>query len=244
MKRAGMRVPGDAKLRLSVGRAARRLGLGDIAMPREWHRDAVGGKWEQMGEFQFDYLVHEGLAPEHQMLDVGCGALRGGVHFVRYLQAGHYVGVDAGPPLLAAGRRELEQAGLSDKQATLVADNKFGLVKLGRSFDFVIAQSVFSHLPFNPIARCITEVGRVLNPGGRFYATFFANPGPRMRTDAIHMKTDSTPLELFPDRDPFYYDPDLFAWLCEGSDVSFEYRGDWGHPRGQHMMVFTKRDPR
>ena len=204
------------------------------------HRAAVGGMWDQMGQFQFDFLAGEGLAPDHFMLDVGCGSLRGGVYFVKHLQAGHYFGIDASARLLDAGRRELERAGIADKRAALVADRNFGLAKLGQSFDFALAQSVFSHLPFNPIARCITEIERVLKPGGRFYATFFANPGPRLRTDAINVAAN-VPLEVYPDRDPFYYDPDLFAWLCAGSELDFEYRGDWGHPRGQHMMVFTKR---
>ena len=46
-------------------------------------------------------------------------------------------------------------------------------------------------------------------------------------------------LDAFVDADPFYYDPDIFRWMCEGSDLSVEYRGPWAQ-RGQHMLVFTK----
>jgi SAM-dependent methyltransferase len=227
------------KLRRRAVRAARKLGLPE-PMGRNWHRSAVGGKWDEMGRFQFDYLVGDGLAPEHFMLDVGCGSLRGGVHFIRYLQGGHYHGVDADARLLAAGRKELEQAGISDKRPVLVADDQFQLVKFEQAFDFILAQSVFSHLPFNKIARCMAEVERVLAPGGRFYATFFANTGPRLRTDQIPVHADVS-LNINLDRDPFYYDPDIFRWLCDGSDLDVDYRGDWGHPRTQHMLVFTKR---
>jgi SAM-dependent methyltransferase len=226
------------KLRRRAIRAARKLGLPE-PMGRNWHRSAVGGKWDEMGRFQFDFLIAEGLAPQHHMLDVGCGSLRGGVHFVRHLDAGHYYGVDAEARLLAAGRTELEQAGIADKRPVLVADGDFQLVNFAQSFDFILAQSVFSHLPFNRIARCVAEVERVLKPGGRFYATFFANPGPRLRTDQIPVRADVS-LDINLDRDPFYYDPDIFRWLCDGSELAVDYRGDWGHPRAQHMLVFTK----
>jgi SAM-dependent methyltransferase len=221
-----------------AARTARKIGV-RAPLSRNWHRGAVGGLWDEMGQLQFDFLLGEGLSPEHYLLDVGCGSLRGGVRFVSYLEPGRYYGVDYSSRLLAAGRSELRRAGLTGKGAVLVVDGEFELSKLEQSFDFVLAQSVFSHLPFNRIARCVAEVGRVLNPGGRFYATFFANPGPRLRTDTISARADLA-LQVKLDRDPFYYDPDLFSWLCEGSDLAFEYRGDWGHPRNQHMMVFTK----
>jgi SAM-dependent methyltransferase len=225
-----------------VTRIARKTGIGGSSTADDWHRTAVGGAWEQVGQLQFDFLVGQGLAPEHHLLDVGCGSLRGGVHFIGHLQPGHYFGVDANARLLAAGRAELQQAGLSDRRPTLVVDREFEFGKLERqSFDFALAQSLFTHLPFNRIMRCVAEVDRVLAPGGRFYATFFANPGPRLRTDSIPVRTDMS-VDVYLDRDPFYYDPDLFSWLCEGSDLVCEYLGDWKHPREQHMMVFTKRD--
>ena len=61
---------------------------------RDWHRAAVGGRWEEIGRLQFDFLVRQGLMPEHFFLDVGCGSWRGGVHFVDYLLSHRYFGVD------------------------------------------------------------------------------------------------------------------------------------------------------
>jgi SAM-dependent methyltransferase len=170
---------------------------------------------------------------------MGCGSLRGGVHFVRYLEPGHYFGIDRNPKLLAAGESELERAGVTGKQPTLEARSDFLAADLGQSFDFALAQSLFTHLPFNTIVRCIAEVGRVLAPGGRFFATFFANPGPRLRTEPIPIKSDIS-ISVRLDSDPYFYDPALFSWLCEGSDLVCEYHGDWGHPRSQEMLVFTK----
>src|SRR5205807_6035012 len=58
------------------------------------HRAIVGGAWEEIGRLQFEFLTGNGLKPHHRLLDVGCGALRGGLHFIRYLDEGNYVGVD------------------------------------------------------------------------------------------------------------------------------------------------------
>ena len=40
---------------------------------------AIGGLWDQMGQHQFDFLKKKGLKPQHKLLDIGCGSLRGGV---------------------------------------------------------------------------------------------------------------------------------------------------------------------
>ena len=210
-----------------------------VRPPRGWHRRAVGGMWEEIGQLQFEFLVGQGLRPEHYLLDMGCGSLRGGVHFIKHLEPGHYFGIDRNASLLAAGQSELERAGVTGKRPTLATRDDFAAVNLGQSFDFAIAQSLFTHLPFNSIVRCIAEVGRVLEPGGRFFATFFASPGPRLRTEPVSITSDIA-TNVWLDRDPYYYDPALFSWLCEGSDLVCEHYGEWGHPRSQQMLVFTK----
>jgi hypothetical protein len=86
--------------------------------------------------------------------------------------------------------------------------------------------------------RCIAEVDRALRPGGRFYATFFANP-TRLGTETMAIGSDIS-IQVRLDQDPYYYDPALFSWLCEGSDLVCEHYGEWGHPRLQQMLVFTK----
>lgn len=205
-----------------------------------WHRAAVGGAWEELGRLQFELLVNEGLQPHHQFLDVGCGSLRGGVHFIRYLDPDHYVGMDVDAELILAGREELAMAGLVDRRPTLVTRGDFEFREIGRQFDFALAQSVFTHLPFNNIVRCVAGVGRVLRPGGQFLATFFANRESRLRTDPISLTANDWAETIKLDEDPYFYSPELFEWLCEGSDLACEYRGDWGHPRHQHLLIFTK----
>jgi SAM-dependent methyltransferase len=224
--------------RSRISGIARRLGSRRSRAP-DWHRKAIGGAWEEIGQLQFDFLVGEGLTPEHYLLDVGCGSLRGGVHFVKYLEPGHYFGIDQSADLLAAGESELQRAGVTGKNPALVARSDFAAEHFGQRFDFALAQSLFTHLPFNSIVRCVAEVDRVLRPGGRFFASFFVNPGPRLRTDP--MVRPEHVLDVHVDRDPYYYDPALFSWLCEGSDLVCENRGEWGHPRMVQMLMFTKK---
>lgn len=79
------------------------------------HRQLVGELWDEMGELQFEALRAHGLRPEHRLLDLGCGCLRGGVHFVKYLAPGHYYGLDVSRSLLDAGIQEIALSGLEEK---------------------------------------------------------------------------------------------------------------------------------
>lgn len=226
---------------MSVTKSPRRL-LRRLVRPKPPsdpldHRRQVGGQWEEIGKLQFEYLLTQGLKPSDRFLDVGCGSLRGGVHFIRYLDDGNYYGLDINEQLLEAGRGELSVAGLQDRKVTLLADDAFSFDKFEGQFDYALAQSVFTHLPLNAIMRCLSEMERALSVGGRFYATYFANHGRRLNIepyDELHSLT------TYPDADPFYYDPDVFRWAVEGSTLECELIGDWNHPRNQQMLLFRK----
>lgn len=208
----------------------------------EWHRTEIGGMWDEVGRLQFDFLVGQGLAPSDYLLDVGCGSLRGGIHYIGYLEAGHYVGVDRSAEILAAGREiELPRAGLTGKDATLVEMDDFGFGRLGRAFDVAVAQSVFTHLPLNDIIRCLVNMDGALAPGGRFFATFFENPGGKRNLEPIEQPVAfGHPVTSYFDRDPFHYDVATFEWICTGTGLTVERIGDWGHPRNQRMLRFVR----
>lgn len=209
--------------------------------PPDWHRLVVGGMWDEIGELQFDFLRSRGLKPEHRLLDIGCGSLRGGVHFVKYLQPGNYFGVDINQQLLDGGQRELEQLNLTHKQPRLTQMGDFNFQSLNQEFDYALAQSVFTHLPLNSITRCVMNIEKVLVPGGQFYATFFENPQGKFNLDPItYPHVSDMELVTYFDQDPYHYDFKTFELLCDGTDLSVEYIGDWNHPRDQKIMVFTK----
>src|SRR4051794_30322419 len=203
----------------------------------EWHREAVGGRWEEMGTLQASFLIAEGLRPEHRLLDVGCGSLRAGLHLMRHLEPGHYYGIDANADLLAAGRVELERAGLAGRRPSLLHDSEFRVEAFGETFDFALAHSVFTHIPINSILVCLLRVREVLRPGGRFYATFFENPAGTKRLDVLtHPRPGTSPGVTYPDRDKYHYGLDLFQWLCEGTGLEVDYVGNWGSVTAQKML--------
>src|SRR5438445_760198 len=119
------------KLRKSLPARYRRL------WDPNWHRSTVRGTadfWDELGRAQLDYLVEQGLQPCHYVLDVGCGPLRAGVHFIRYLERGHYAGIDKrGDTLERARRIELPRYGLQDKNPKLLVNGAFEFTKLGET---------------------------------------------------------------------------------------------------------------
>jgi SAM-dependent methyltransferase len=206
----------------------------------DWHRRTIGNVelWDEIGTLQFQFLVDQGLEPQHYLIDVGCGPLRGGARFIRYLEPGRYFGIDKNQAALEEARElELTPEEIEAKRPTLAAMSDFGFARLGQSFDYALAQSVFTHLPLNEIIRCVMNIERALVPGGKFYATFFENPQGKFNLDDVH-QTDSVVTHF--DRDFFHYDVATFEWICEGTRLSVEYVGDWGNPRNQKMLVFTR----
>jgi cyclopropane fatty-acyl-phospholipid synthase-like methyltransferase len=211
----------------------RQLSADEIA--RGDHRAFVGGLWEELGRLQLDYLVRAGLLPHHQLLDVGCGALRGGVHFVRYLQADRYCGLDVNASLLAAGAIELTREGLADRGAQLLADPQFSVSRFGRRFDRAVAVSVFTHLPMNVILRCLHNVAAALAEDGVFHATYFDAPASIHLEPITHQPGGIT--TQF-DADPFHYSRDEIRAMAQGCGLDVSFDSDWGHPRAQVMANF------
>ena len=62
---------------------------------------------------------------------MGCGPLRGGVHFIGYLEPGHYYGVDKNAKVLETARElELKRYGVEDKELpTLVLMDDFDFAR-------------------------------------------------------------------------------------------------------------------
>jgi len=147
---------------------------------------AIGGSWEEMGRLQFNFLIKKGLKPEHKMLDIGCGTLRGGRKFIKYLNQGNYFGVDMADKTIEYGKQLIQKEGLSKKNPYLVVNEEKNL-KLnefrGKVFDFILAQSVITHLPPEPIEELFENIGKVMDKNSVFYFTYFQ--GKRYRHFSI-----------------------------------------------------------
>ena len=202
------------------------------------HREFIGGMWDEIGSLQFDYLKNQGLLPGHRLVDIGCGCLRGGVHFVPYLEKRRYYGIDINASLIEAGKKELlKNAANTGKQPDLRVTDRFDLVQFGVQFDYALAISVFTHLYLNHIGRCLVEVSKTLAPAGKFFATFFEAPTPLHLDSIAH--TPGNIVSHF-DRDPFHYSFAEMEALAKFAGLSVKLIGAWNHPRDQRMLCFTK----
>jgi SAM-dependent methyltransferase len=207
------------------------------------HRDVIGGEWDRIGRLQFDFLKDAGLKPHHSLLDVGCGCLRGGIHFIGYLDRGNYVGIDINQSLLVAGYDiELAKAGLQERlpRENLLCIGDFGFQRIGRRFDFALAQSLFTHLGFNHIRRCLESLADVMEVGGVFFATFFE--APRDVPVSESYKQSPGNIVTCGTADPYHYRLSDFFYATRGLPWRIQYIGDWGHPSGQRMLAFHRLD--
>jgi ubiquinone/menaquinone biosynthesis C-methylase UbiE len=216
------------------------LKLSKQEIQRGNHRNAIGGMWKEMGELQFKFMKERGVKPDHEFLDVGCGSLRGGIYFIRYLNIGKYSGLDINPSLIKAAQTELRNENLIHKKPSLLVNDSFQFGLFNKKFDYAIAQSVFTHLPVNIIQRCLMNIEKVLNPGGKFYATFFETKNKFSVSPVNQANSDGVTTHL--DKDPYHYHISLFEYLVSGSSLGVEYIGDWKHPRNQKMLCFYKSD--
>ncbi len=199
------------------------------------HRHFVGGMWDVLGPLQFDFLIESGLKPDHKLLDIGCGCLRGGVHFIDYLDAGNYFGLDINSSLIEAGKIEVNDAGLSHKFPNLLVDDEFSFGRFGDKFDFMLSVSVFTHLPASIILECLKKAKLSLAPEGVYFSTFFEAPTSNHLEPVTQMNGEVITKY---DSDPFHLSIDELADIAGQAGLELDVVGDWKHPRGQQMAAF------
>ena len=227
--------PGEA-VRAEPGTQSRaRL---DDNLELSWHRLAAGGHWADEGAWVFDFLRRQGLVPEQMVLDVGCGSLSAALHLLPYMVRSHYWGFEKDIELYIAGAQiELPRAGVAAELGHFIVNDDFDLSEAPHPFDVAIASSLFRRLTLNGIAQCIAGVVKKLAPDGRFYATWLDNPDP-LRFGALVRPDGST---SYSDRDPFHYSFAMLSALAEAVGGRAERLGDSSHPRGEAVMVITRR---
>ncbi len=217
------------------------LSPGTEDLRRQRPRHEVGGLWQEVGRLQFDFLRGRSLGRGDRVLDAGCGCLRLGVHLVDYLHPGLYYGVDISPALLDAGYDvELERLGLQGKlpRENLLCDGEFRFERFGVVFDLAIAHSLFTHLPLDQVQLCLARLAPVIEVGGVLYATvFLCATDEEWSRSLYHPRGGVT---THPAANPYHYRPaDLVACVAE-LPWTMTVIGEWGHPRDQGMVAFTR----
>ena len=195
-------------------------------------RQKPGNKKYDIRKQQLELMQKYGMKPHHKLLDIGCGYGRGGVLFMEYLDKGNYYAFDKEPWLLSCFMGGIEREKLQDKNPDIRLIDNFEMDEFNTYFDYMIAQSVFSHITKEFIDKCVGTVTKWLNPDGKFLATFF--PGAKYSLGKKHINRKE-------EYDRVNTNIDLYKEICEkhGCDVTFE--GDFGHISGQLLVCITKK---
>ncbi len=125
---------------------------------------------------QFALMVALGLRENHTLLDIGCGSLCGGRLFIPYLLPGCYYGIEPQAWLVEDGIHfEVGEELRRLKRPTFRYVDDFSLTAFKVRFDFMLAQSVLTHVSQTQLDRCLSEAKLALKPEGLFAASFFSN---------------------------------------------------------------------
>ena len=144
--------------------------------PGDDHYKAYVGPPDQydfMGATQFRLLSTLGLRSNHRLLDVGCGSLRAGRLILNYLDEHNYYGIEPNKWLIEdAIRNVIGEDVVKIKKPNFDHNDQFNTDVFSKKFDFIVAQSIFSHSGSDIIRSALNNFKDSLKDSGIIVATF------------------------------------------------------------------------
>lgn len=135
-------------------------------------------QYDFMGATQFRLLCALGLRAGHSVLDFGCGSLRAGRLLIPYLDANGYYGIDPNRWLIEEGlERHVGEDLKAIKSPRFDNNEAFDAGVFGRHFDFIVAQSIFSHTGLEHTRKALKSFSDHLESRGRILCTFVVGRG-------------------------------------------------------------------
>jgi SAM-dependent methyltransferase len=196
------------------------LGVG--LKPGDAHYRAYVGPpedYDLIAAMTFNLLTTLGLRQHHSLLDVGCGSLRIGRLLIPYLNRGKYFGVEPNEWLVNEGiKRELGEALLEIKRPTFFfSASPDAITQAKILFNFVVAQSIFSHCGLDLIKEWLSAISRSLAEDGALVATFLPSD-------------EDSPTKGWVYPECVNYRPATMRQAAAEAGLRFELL-DWKHPR-------------
>lgn len=120
--------------------------------------------------------IKHGLERHSLVIDVGCGALRGGIWLIDHLDPGRYCGIEPSDAFLATGS-SIARAVLGDdfelrKRPRFDDNDRFDLSVFRERPDVVVASGIFNHAAKRHIGMLLDSFADVAHPETVLLATF------------------------------------------------------------------------
>lgn len=183
--------------------------------------------------FQLEFLQQRGLQKRDTLLDLGCGSLRAGIHFIDYLNPGNYLGMDISAEVTWLGiTMELGLDIFHDRKPEFVISDSFEFDVFSTCPRYAIANSVFTHLPPQQIEDCLSNLRRFVGDQRcELFATFTEVPSGS-RHDVVPHYLEGKKGNLG-GKGRLDYTRDEMHDLGQRTDWHTEYIGVWGHPKNR-----------
>ena len=186
-------------------------------------------EYDLLGATQFHLLCTLGLRSDHRLLDVGCGSLRAGRFFIAYLEAERYFALEPNKWLVDKGVEEQVGHDLVNlKRPTFYDRDDFCLPNDAPLFDFILAQSIFSHTGPDLSIKLMHLITDSLRPDGLAAVTFYECAWPA--------RSCEQPGWIYP-----YcvaYTPATIRRMASDAGLR-SVRVPWRHPR-QHWWLLSR----
>jgi SAM-dependent methyltransferase len=149
---------------------------------RTGYKHAIGGgdNWDSHGNLQRDFLISQGLKPQHRLLEIGCGTGRLARKVVPILHPGNYTGVDIAASALKAAVQLAVDEGWLSRLPYFRGDIPSHL-----PFDFIWAFAAFIHIPQDVMESTMRRAAAVMHKDSRFYWSYI----PSAKTERAGVKT-------------------------------------------------------
>ena len=127
-------------------------------------------------------VTTQNIKPHHKVLDIGCGSLRVGKHFISYLDEGNYHAIEPEAKWLNEGiNNELSKNMIKQKKPRFSYSQNFEANEFNETFDFVLAFNVFIHCGPDQFRQCLINLKEHLSQEGVFIFSALIGEGPSVR---------------------------------------------------------------
>lgn len=190
------------------------------------HRVFVGGDFDKIGKWQFDYLLkHAGLLKSDRFLDIACGSLRLGKLMIPHLDTGNYYGIEAEQEILDAGIQHELSTNTKNPKFAVNSEFDFSFCPV---YDVAWSNSLLSHLTLTDIRKLFENLRAHTQGHSRVYFTYF----DRGVSGNMHY---TNPDQSHARKDFYYSQQEIFCLLSD-TGWSGEMMTEQSHPRKQQIV--------